>query len=90
MKDLAVARRWFTKAADHGHKLAQYTLGEIYELGLGLGKNKKKALFWYEKSAAQHHVPAMDKMLALTGISSTASQPAPRARKYTTVMQSKK
>ena len=42
-----------TKAAEEGDRRAQYYLGRKYEFGEGIKKSKRKALFWYRKSADQ-------------------------------------
>ncbi len=41
---------WFNKAATNNHNGAQFKLGELYENGLGVKKDKGKAEFWYKKA----------------------------------------
>jgi TPR repeat protein len=38
-----------------GHVLAQINLGYMYEAGLGVEQDDKKAVEWYRKAAGQHH-----------------------------------
>jgi TPR repeat protein len=43
----------FLAAAKEGHSDSQFNVALMYERGLGVSKNEKEALFWYESSAAQ-------------------------------------
>jgi len=43
----------FLAAAKEGHSDSQYNVALMYEQGLGVSKNEKEALSWYEKSASQ-------------------------------------
>ena len=45
--------KWFTKAAEQGHREAKFYLGECYYRGEGVTKNKKEAVKWYTKAAKQ-------------------------------------
>jgi TPR repeat protein len=47
------AATWFHMAADQGHVLSQYSLGHLYEDGLGVKKDKKRAANWYYKAAVK-------------------------------------
>jgi localization factor PodJL len=42
---------WFEKAADKGLADAQYLLGDIYENGHGVHRNRKVAISWYRPKA---------------------------------------
>lgn len=44
--------------ADKGDPQAQYELGLMYELGMGIGKDFDQAFAWYQKSANQEHAKA--------------------------------
>lgn len=58
-KNEAEALKWYRKAAEGGHKDAQFALGEWYENGRGdLTVDPNAALLWYEKSAEQGHADA--------------------------------
>jgi tetratricopeptide (TPR) repeat protein len=43
----------FQPLADQENAVAQYYLGRIYELGLGVAKDPVQAMSWYRKSAGQ-------------------------------------
>lgn len=52
-KDLAKAHDWYQKAAAQGHVNAQYNLGMLYKLGLGVKEDAASAFMWLQKAAAQ-------------------------------------
>lgn len=55
----AQRQRWLRAAAEEGHAMAQYMLGESYARGYqGLAVDQVQALAWYQKSAAQGNVLA--------------------------------
>ncbi|MEZ0260649.1 MAG: tetratricopeptide repeat protein [Alphaproteobacteria bacterium] len=51
--DYVQAATWFSMAAEQGHALSQYSLGHLYDDGLGVKKDKKRAASWYYKAAIQ-------------------------------------
>ncbi|WP_374855540.1 tetratricopeptide repeat protein [Acinetobacter indicus] len=51
-----IAKEWYMKAAEQGHKDAQYYLGRLYHWQL---KEYSKAIFWFKKSAEKGHFEAM-------------------------------
>ena len=57
--------KWIEKAANLGHIDAQYSLGSLYETpeygseGLDIKVDLNKAIFWYEKAAANQDASAM-------------------------------
>lgn len=55
-----VARRWIELAANSGHPLGQYRLGEIYEASAGRSNrvDLQAAALWYERAAEQGFEPA--------------------------------
>ncbi len=52
------ANKWVAMAAEKNDPNAQFNLGLSYEAGLGVEKDIKRAIYWYEKSAAQGHIIA--------------------------------
>jgi TPR repeat protein len=54
-KDEAEAVRWFRKAAEENHALAQFNLAVCYENGQGVAKDEVEAVKWYRKAAEQDY-----------------------------------
>lgn len=52
------AMKWFRKAADQGDAEAQYSIGKLYDYGLGVQQNFTKAMQWYLLAANQNHAGA--------------------------------
>jgi len=52
-KDAAEAVKWYRKAAEQGHALAQTNLGFMYEKGDGVPKDAAEAVKWYRKATEQ-------------------------------------
>lgn len=61
----AERQRWLRAAAEEGHSMAQYSLAEAYMRGLGVAADPKQALAWYQKSAAQGNVLAVQRLQML-------------------------
>ena len=59
LQDIAKAAFWYRRAADQGHQVAQFKLGEIYQFGFGVEADGNESHFWYALSAAQGHVEAL-------------------------------
>lgn len=51
--NMPLAYKEFLLAAKAGHVYAQYNVGLMYEQGLGITKNVKEAVYWYNESAMQ-------------------------------------
>jgi len=51
--DLPMAYKEFLVAAREGHADSQFNVALMYELGLGVSKDEKEAVVWYDKAAAQ-------------------------------------
>jgi hypothetical protein len=49
--DDALAATWYRKSAVAGFAGAQNNLGDLYELGRGVPKNEKMAIYWYTRAA---------------------------------------
>jgi uncharacterized protein len=56
--DLALAFKEFMIAAKEGHSDSQYNIALMYENAIGVVKDEKNALIWYEKSATQGNAAA--------------------------------
>ena len=50
-KNYHAAAVWYKKAADQGHKDAQYNLGVCYQNGQGVPRDKKRAADLFEQAA---------------------------------------
>ena len=46
-----LAEKWYLKAADQSHSLAQFNLGIMYAQGQGVRRDEAKALVWIRKAA---------------------------------------
>lgn len=57
-QDYNKAARWYRKAADRGHMLAQYNLAFCYDRGYGVPALPVEAAKWYKKAAEQGHAPS--------------------------------
>jgi len=66
-EDDAEAVKWWKKAAEQGHALAQYDLGAMYAKGEGVPQDHKEAVKWYRKSAEQGYADAQSKYALLKG-----------------------
>jgi TPR repeat protein len=51
--DLSLAFKEFRAVADTGNADGQFNVALMYEQGIGVAKDEKQAIVWYEKSAAQ-------------------------------------
>lgn len=54
-QDLVEAALWYRKAAEQGHREAQFQMGRIYFLGEGISQNEMEAFEWFRKAAEQGH-----------------------------------
>ncbi len=52
------ALQWFSKAVDKGHSMAMNNLGVMYEQGLGVKKDLRLALKYYQQAATQNNALA--------------------------------
>jgi TPR repeat protein len=51
--NMPLAYKEFLAGAKEGHIYAQYNVGLMYEQGLGISKDAKEAVYWYNQSALQ-------------------------------------
>jgi localization factor PodJL len=63
--DMAAAARWYEMAAEMGFAPAQYRIGNAYEKGLGVERDRQAAITWYQLAAEQGNVSAMHNLAVL-------------------------
>ncbi len=63
--DYDEAHKWFAAAAVQNLAVAQYNLGLMYELGLGVEKNEARALGWYNLAAKAGQPEAIERLSQL-------------------------
>jgi S1-C subfamily serine protease len=56
--DYTDAAKWYRKAAEQGHAVAQNNLGSMYANGYGVAQNYGEAVKWYRKAADQGYANA--------------------------------
>jgi TPR repeat protein len=66
--DKQKAAELYQKAANLGHKVAQYNLALMYKNGDGIEKDLDKAIYWYEQSSKQGFQKAQNKLKELKKI----------------------
>lgn len=57
-KNLKKAVYWFRKSADQGRAGGEFNLGLCYEMGYGVPKDEKKAIYWYAKAVSNYRQSA--------------------------------
>jgi TPR repeat protein len=57
-KDVVEGVKWYKKAAEQGHAVAQFNLGICYDNGNGVKKDREEAARWFKKAADQGDVKA--------------------------------
>lgn len=63
--DAFKAEKWFARAADNGHMMAQVMLGDLYSIDAHIPARLHRALKWYRKAKNNGHVEAGRKLAAL-------------------------
>lgn len=53
--DLAQAALWFRRAAEQGHRAAQFDLGRAYVVGRGVERDRTEGAKWFRLAAEQGH-----------------------------------
>ncbi|KAF9968427.1 hypothetical protein BGZ73_000130 [Actinomortierella ambigua] len=56
---------WFRRAADLGHREAQFLIGQLYENDKVLYKDNSRAVQWYRLAARQGHTEAQERLDAI-------------------------
>ena len=57
-KDINIALNWFNLSAIQAFPPAQYSMGVLYDKGLGVTENKSTALLWYYAAAENNYAKA--------------------------------
>jgi len=52
-RDDTLAATWIARAAEQGHPLAQFDLGELYRTGRGVAADPARAVEWFRRAAQQ-------------------------------------
>lgn len=73
-KDYSTAFTKFSILANHGIATAQYFLGNLYLVGLGVKEDDKQAAFWLTKAAAQGNAGAKEQLTKMQKQASAASK----------------
>lgn len=79
-QDYAEAVRWFERAANHRHVIAQATLGAYYWTGRGVPKDLEKAYFWSilaragGDEASKYRVAVLTSLMTRTQIAAAQQQ----------------
>ena len=58
-RDITKATKYITLAATRGDARGQLELGSLYDQGVGVKINKKRAFFWFMKAAVQNNTVAL-------------------------------
>jgi TPR repeat protein len=53
---------WIGKSATQGEPEAQFMMASMYFYGKGIDRDVEKAIYWYQRAAAQGHKGAIEKM----------------------------
>ena len=51
IRDYSLALKTYTEAAENGDRAAQFKVGVLYGLGLGVGQDYFQAVHWYRRAA---------------------------------------
>ena len=51
IRDYGLALKTYTEAAENGDRAAQFKVGVLYGLGLGVGQDYFQAVHWYRRAA---------------------------------------
>ncbi|MBR7069473.1 MAG: sel1 repeat family protein [Oxalobacter sp.] len=65
--DDQICGMWMKRAAELGHKDAQYHLGRMFEEGIGMRRDDAQAYAWYSIAYANGYMMAGDKAQKISG-----------------------
>jgi TPR repeat protein len=60
--DERAAFMWFERAASRDYSVAQFNVGMMYEIGLGVDRDREQAEYWWQKAADQGYPEAIEKL----------------------------
>lgn len=60
-----MAAYWYRRAAEQGDALTAFWLGEFYEHGTGVPRDREQALRWYRESAGRGNAQAAEALQRL-------------------------
>lgn len=63
--NMPLAYKEFRAAAEEGHSDSQFNVGLMFEQGIGVGKDEKEAIAWYQKAAVQGNALAQYNLAVL-------------------------
>ena len=72
--DYITAFREFRSLANEGDAKAQYNLGLLYEMGLGVKQDYQEAAKWYRKAAVQDNIESQKRLIVMRKKGLTNSQ----------------
>ena len=75
-----MAAIWFRRAAEQGDAIAQLNLGELYESGRGVSRDRVEAWRWYSYAARQGNDWARNRRVSIAAQFDDAARAAARAR----------
>ena len=87
-QDYAQAARWYLKAADQSHSLAQFNLAVMYAAGQGVPRDEAKSMGWMQKAAdqgdagAQYQIGMKHHRASLDGLPEAAPESRIQAYKW--------
>jgi TPR repeat protein len=87
-QDYPQAARWYLKAADQSHTLAQFNLAIMYASGQGMARDEVKSMGWMQKAAdlgdagAQYHLGIKLHRASLAGLPEAAPESRIEAYKW--------
>ena len=87
-QDYAEAARWYLKAADQSHSLAQFNLAVMYAAGQGVARDEAKSMGWMQRAAdlgdagAQYNIGMKHQRASLDGLPEAAPESRIQAYKW--------
>jgi TPR repeat protein len=64
-QDYFESAKWFLRAAEQGHPIAENVIGYMYWRGEGVSRDYRQAVEWFRKAAEQNYGPAQLNLAAL-------------------------